>query len=187
MMFGEVYDSGREPDTWHPVCLCHEHTEGKLISAGVLPVREKEIFLPEEFRDEAGNRILDFGQKVRLPGPPEILENQYETAKRWVEFERACAREKNELYLENPEYHTIGEDGVPDSEYLLDNHFQFGEWNEPIGDGVTFEQIFARIKTGDKIPANTTAHLLLENGEEHEVGSGTYRFVIKIQQNSEIL
>jgi len=41
-----------------------------------------------------------FGQKVRLPGPPEILENQYETAKRWVEFERACAREKDELYLE---------------------------------------------------------------------------------------
>ena len=88
---------------------------------------------------------------------PQILENQYETAKRWVEFERACAKEQNELYLDNPEYHTMTEDGMLEAEYLLDNHFQFGEWNEPIGDGITFEQIFARVKTGDKITA--TAYL----------------------------
>jgi len=56
-------------------------------------------------------------------GDRQILENQYETAKRWVEYELKCAAE------ENPLYHYEDDDG----KLIYDTRFHYGEWNEAIG------------------------------------------------------
>lgn len=67
-----------------------------------------------------------------LHGDAQILANQYETAKKWLEFELACAREDNENYTHLPQYHTY-EDGVKDADFIFDTKFHYGEWNEAIG------------------------------------------------------
>lgn len=38
-------------------------------------------------------------------GDPQILKSQYQTAKRWVEYLLACAKEHNPLYENQPQYH----------------------------------------------------------------------------------
>lgn len=63
-------------------------------------------------------------------GDKQILENQYESAKRWVDFERNNAKKHNPLYEAQSEYHTFC-DGVADADYIYDTHFQWGEWLEP--------------------------------------------------------
>ena len=68
----------------------------------------------------------------RAYGDRRILENQYETARRWLEYELDCSRKKNPLYENLPQYQTIGADGRPDAEFIYDTNFQYGEWNEPI-------------------------------------------------------
>lgn len=60
-------------------------------------------------------------------GDKQILENQYETAKRWLEFELDCAKEPNPMYAELPQY----QDGC--GEYIFDTRFHYGEWNEALG------------------------------------------------------
>jgi alpha-L-rhamnosidase len=64
-------------------------------------------------------------------GDRKILENQYETAKRWVDYMLACAKEHNKLYQNQPQYHHMT-DGELDANYVYDTRFHFGEWNEPI-------------------------------------------------------
>lgn len=63
-------------------------------------------------------------------GDTQILENQYETAKRWVNYMIDCAKEENENKLDSPEYHTY-ENGIRDADYIFDTRFHFGEWLEP--------------------------------------------------------
>ena len=60
-------------------------------------------------------------------GDVQILKNQYETARRWVEFELACARNENPLYAD--QQYVL--DGA--GQYVLDTCFQYGEWNEAFG------------------------------------------------------
>lgn len=60
-------------------------------------------------------------------GDPQILQNQYETAKKWLEFELHCAGEPNPLYAELPQY----KDGY--GQYIFDTRFHYGEWNEAFG------------------------------------------------------
>lgn len=60
-------------------------------------------------------------------GDKQILENQYETAKRWLEFELSCAKEPNPMYAELPQY----KDGC--GECIFDTRFHYGEWNEAFG------------------------------------------------------
>ncbi len=55
-------------------------------------------------------------------GDVTILKNQYETAKRWVNFELQCAAE------ENPLYSYEGDDG----KLIYDTRFHYGEWNEAL-------------------------------------------------------
>lgn len=63
-------------------------------------------------------------------GDPTILEQQYESARKWVEFCRKNAQDHNPLYENQPEYH-MTTDGVLDADYLYDTHFHWGEWLEP--------------------------------------------------------
>lgn len=63
-------------------------------------------------------------------GDIQILKNQYETARRWVNYMIDCAKDPNPDNITNLEYHTIV-DGARDADYIFDTHFHFGEWLEP--------------------------------------------------------
>lgn len=60
-------------------------------------------------------------------GDRQILENQYHTARKWLEFELSCAKDPNPLYAELPQYR----DGF--GQYIFDTRFHYGEWNEAFG------------------------------------------------------
>ena len=62
-------------------------------------------------------------------GDESILHNMYETAKAWVEYERACAKDRNPYWMEAKWYQNVsGED--PDCDYIWDTKYQLGEWYE---------------------------------------------------------
>ena len=65
-------------------------------------------------------------------GDKKILEQQYETAKKWVDYELSCAREHNPMYADKPQYQTYT-DGELDAEYIFDTRYHYGEWNEAVG------------------------------------------------------
>ena len=65
-------------------------------------------------------------------GDETILRQQYDIARKWVDFELQTAQEMNPLYADTPAYHH-SEDGESDGSYLLDLRFQYGEWNEAFG------------------------------------------------------
>ena len=64
-------------------------------------------------------------------GDVEILKNQYETGRRWLEYSLRNMRNVNEKYRDAPYYQaeTFGEN---DGNYIYDTLFHYGEWNEPI-------------------------------------------------------
>jgi len=64
-------------------------------------------------------------------GDRQILLNQYETARKWVDYMLACAKEHNPLYVDQPQYHHKEDDEL-DADYIFDTRMHYGEWNEPI-------------------------------------------------------
>lgn len=74
MTVGDIYNANLEPerwmlsgfadDGWETMLPATEATDGKRIASAGVPVREKEVFIPKEFIDENGCRILDFGQNI---------------------------------------------------------------------------------------------------------------------------
>lgn len=80
-------------------------------------------------------------------GDKQIIENQYITAKKWVDYMLASAKEKNPLYENEPQYHTYT-DGTLDADYIYDTKFHFGEWLEPIPketNGMDLGEIFIAV------------------------------------------
>ena len=65
-------------------------------------------------------------------GDPQILRNQYDCARKWLEYELTCAKDQNPKRKDRPEYHTVGPDGTLDGDWIFDTKFQYGEWLEPI-------------------------------------------------------
>ena len=64
-------------------------------------------------------------------GDPQILENQYECAKKWTDYMLQCAKEHNKFYEPEPQYHTCTNDEL-DAEYIYDTRMHYGEWSEPM-------------------------------------------------------
>lgn len=74
MMMGEIYNACLEPASWRKigfndnewkdVQISYDRINSKLISSRSVPVREKERFNSNKFRDVSGNLILDFGQNI---------------------------------------------------------------------------------------------------------------------------
>ena len=62
-------------------------------------------------------------------GDRQILENQYESAKKHVDYMFRCARNANPMRKDEPEYHTFT-DGEADADYIWDTEFHWGEWLE---------------------------------------------------------
>ncbi|MBR6642645.1 MAG: family 78 glycoside hydrolase catalytic domain, partial [Lachnospiraceae bacterium] len=94
-------------------------------------------------------------------GDRQILENQYETARKWVDYMLACAKEHNDFYQETPQYQTLGEDGILDAEFIYDTRMHYGEWQEPLQNHgeihVTPEVVARMMKMGK--PKVATAYM----------------------------
>lgn len=66
-------------------------------------------------------------------GDLQIIRNQYDCAKRWVDYMIGAAKQpamNHEKVAKAAEYHTKS-DGVCDAEYIWDTYFHWGEWLEP--------------------------------------------------------
>ncbi len=67
----------------------------------------------------------------RVYGDRRIVENQYATARRWVDYMLKNSRDHNPYYEDQPQYHHFT-DGVLDADYIYDTRMHYGEWQEPI-------------------------------------------------------
>ena len=77
-------------------------------------------------------------------GEKRILENQYETARRWLEYSLSCMRERNPLYAEKPWY----AEGWGD--YIYDTKFHYGEWKEPLAPAPEVIEFFQSRRSGSE-------------------------------------
>lgn len=77
-------------------------------------------------------------QMYLMYGDREIIEEHYDTAKRWVEYSLRCMREKNPLYADKPWYKN------GDGDYIYDTRFHYGEWNEPLPPAPEVIELFAK-------------------------------------------
>lgn len=66
-------------------------------------------------------------------GDKQILKNQYDSAKKWVEYMINSAKDENPDCLDRPEYHNYT-DGKRDANYIFDTRFHYGEWLEPVSE-----------------------------------------------------
>ncbi|KQX56564.1 family 78 glycoside hydrolase catalytic domain [Paenibacillus sp. Root444D2] len=62
-------------------------------------------------------------------GDKAILEKQFDSAKAWVDYMAACAKNANELYQDSPAYQNYT-DGERDADYIWDTRYHWGEWLE---------------------------------------------------------
>ena len=66
-------------------------------------------------------------------GDLQVLQNQYGSAKKWVDYMLTSAKDENPDRLDRPEYHTVCNE-VRDADYIFDTKFHFGEWLEPMSE-----------------------------------------------------
>lgn len=62
-------------------------------------------------------------------GDKKILEQQYSSAKAWVDYIHSCAKNANDNYKDTPAYNNYT-DGELDANYIWDTRFHWGEWLE---------------------------------------------------------
>ncbi len=104
-------------------------------------------------------------------GDSRILENQYESAKKWVDYTLANAENTNPYYQSAPWYRQNQEEN--DSAYIWDTCFHWGEWLEPDstendsnGDSGQnfFQMVEQQMRTGEPVVATAfmanSIHLL---------------------------
>lgn len=92
-------------------------------------------------------------------GDINILKNQYSSAKRWVDSMIRRAKKKNPLYLEEAWNYGKDQNGIPDSDYIWDAGFHWGEWSEPGFVLRYFPPGFIESKLEKGEPAVATAYL----------------------------
>jgi len=76
-------------------------------------------------------------QLYQMYGDKKILEDQYGTAKRWVDFSLNCMKETNPLYKDREWYRNN------DGDLIYDTRFHYGEWNEPLPPSKEVIELFA--------------------------------------------
>ncbi|RTE09191.1 family 78 glycoside hydrolase catalytic domain [Paenibacillus whitsoniae] len=62
-------------------------------------------------------------------GDKAILDKQFDSAKAWVDYMAASAKNANELFQDSPAYQHFT-DGERDADYIWDTRFHWGEWLE---------------------------------------------------------
>ena len=87
-----------------------------------------------------------------------ILENQYESAKKWVDYMIRHASRENLLYVSEP-YYQQERNGKKAADYIWDTDFHWGEWSEPAFVERTLPANFMEEKIKHGEPAVASAYL----------------------------
>lgn len=77
-------------------------------------------------------------QLYLMYGDKAILEEHYDTAKRWLDYSLCCMKEKNPMYADRLWY------ANGDGDYIYDTRFHYGEWNEPLPPTPEVIELFAK-------------------------------------------
>lgn len=77
-------------------------------------------------------------QLYLMYGDKAILEEHYDTAKKWLDYSLRCMKDKNPLYDDKPWY------ANGDGEWIYDTKFHYGEWNEPLPPAPEVIELFAK-------------------------------------------
>ena len=120
-------------------------------------------------------------------GDRQILENQYETARRWLEYELACARNHNPKYEGLPQYQHRGADGVLDAEYIYDTCFQYGEWQEPMEKTPAEQKKLMEMALRAKQEGKSILEIMAEDGKPEVATAYMYRSARNIAHMARIL
>ncbi|MDO4650439.1 MAG: family 78 glycoside hydrolase catalytic domain, partial [Eubacteriales bacterium] len=89
-------------------------------------------------------------------GNVEILQQQYASAKAWVDYMITNARTKNERWGDQPWYQ---EEALDDGQYIWDSRYHWGEWLEPdLVDAALANPIDAITKPDPEVPTAFLAY-----------------------------
>lgn len=106
--------------------------------------------------------ILPYNMYVSY-GDLTILREQYEPAKRWVDYMFEEAKKENPIYRNEPQYSTYT-DGIRDADFIWDTGFHWGEWSEPNFVHRTLPENFMEDKAKMGEPVVATAYLSYSSG-----------------------
>lgn len=81
-------------------------------------------------------------QMYLMYGDREFLVNQYDTAKKYLDYSLRCMQESNPYYSDMPWYNDL------DGKWIYDTHFHYGEWKEPLPSAPEIIELFANGGTG---------------------------------------
>lgn len=81
-------------------------------------------------------------QMYLMFGDRSILEEHYDTARRWLDFSLACMKDRNPYYADKPWYKN------GDGDFIYDTKFHYGEWCEPLPMEPEIVELFKNGDTG---------------------------------------
>ena len=81
-------------------------------------------------------------QMYLMFGDRSILEEHYDTARRWLDFSLACMKDRNPYYADKPWYKN------GDGDFIYDTRFHYGEWCEPLPMEPEIVELFKNGGTG---------------------------------------
>ena len=120
-------------------------------------------------------------------GDRQILENQYETARKWLEYELACAADHNPKYESQPQYHHAGEDGRLDADFIYDTRFQYGEWNEAMEKTPEEKMALMQMAMRAQKEKKHILEIMAEDGKPEVATAYMYRSAKTVSHMAEIL
>ncbi len=115
-------------------------------------------------------------QLYLMYGDKKILENQYDTARRWLEYSLRCMKEQNPGYKDQPWY------ANGDGDYIYDTKFHYGEWNEPLPPS---PEVIAFFKSGRS--ASEYVEFMAQYGKPEVATAYTKRSCDNVAHMAEIL
>lgn len=176
----EQYASGKVGITFPSTSSVHNPEELKRVQAKRLDM----ALAGPEGDGNIGEDSVGWGDSaVWLPyqlylmyGDKQILQEHYDTARRWLEFSLSCMKEKNPMYAHR-EWYQNG-----DGDYIYDTRFHYGEWNEPLPPAPEVLELF---RNGGK-PEDFVKHMA-KYGQPEVATAYTKRSCDNVAHMAEIL
>ena len=171
----EQYPNGMVPSTVPNTISPHQPEEVKRINESVdrhsfLATLPGHMYTDPEYGAEYSDGSAGWGDAAVINpwtlyvryGDQRILMNQYESAKKWVEYVRIQAKKHNEVY-KDALYNKNETDGILDGDYVWDTGFQYGEWLEPDVNCFADPEFFPNLKKYSN-PQTATAYYAYSTG-----------------------